>query len=541
VTNTDGLGTTALFPWIRLAHVLEGGIFREDVMKMAGLARFHGGLARLPRRGFAFAAAMIATVSLAAGGVAAWGAGASAATPPVPPGLGGRNWTVIPATPKVAALTFDAGANADAVPSILKTLSSTRTPASFFLTGNFVRDFPAASKAIAASGARIGDHSVSHPYFTKLTDAQIRDQVLATQSKIKQVTGADPWPWFRFPFGDLNQHAISVVNSVGFAPVGWTVDTLGWKGTSGGITTQMIVNRVLAGLRPGEVVLMHCGSNPDDHSTLDAAALPAIIKNMRDRGYSFVTIDALRGLGYHIATSNGGVYSFGLPGYGSAAGSLGAARAVGLAVDPKTGGYWILKSNGGVANYNAPWYGSLTGKIPAGQRVTAIAATSSGGYLVATSNGAVYGFEAGWKWSAAGNLGTAKAVGLAVDPKTGGYWILKSNGGVATYKHAPWHGSLTGKLPPGQSVTAIAATSSGGYLVLISNGGVANFGVPWYGSDAGKLPAGVTATALAADPVTGGYWILKSTGGVDNYNAPWYGSLAGKLAVGQAVTAIAGG
>ena len=34
---------------------------------------------------------------------------ASAAAQSVPPGLGGRNWTVIPATPKVAALTFDAG------------------------------------------------------------------------------------------------------------------------------------------------------------------------------------------------------------------------------------------------------------------------------------------------------------------------------------------------------------------------------------------------------------------------------------------------
>ena len=49
-------------------------------------------------------------------------------------------------------------------------------------------------------------------------------------------------------------------------------------------------------------------------------------------------------------------------------------KAVGIAVDPATGGYWILKSNGGVANYNAPWYGSLTGKVPAGQAVTGIAA-----------------------------------------------------------------------------------------------------------------------------------------------------------------------
>jgi hypothetical protein len=108
------------------------------------------------------------------------------------------------------------------------------------------------------------------------------------------VTGADPWPWFRFPYGDYNAHAISVVNSTGFVPVGWTVDTLGWEGTSGGITAQTVLSRVLGSLRPGEIVLMHCGSNPDDHSTLDAAALPSVIQALQARGYSFVTLDALR-------------------------------------------------------------------------------------------------------------------------------------------------------------------------------------------------------------------------------------------------------
>ena len=42
----------------------------------------------------------------------------------------------------MVALTFDAGANADAVPSILATLRREGVPATIFLTGNFVRDFP---------------------------------------------------------------------------------------------------------------------------------------------------------------------------------------------------------------------------------------------------------------------------------------------------------------------------------------------------------------------------------------------------------------
>jgi peptidoglycan/xylan/chitin deacetylase (PgdA/CDA1 family) len=396
--------------------------------------------------------------------------GSSPQARPVPTGLGGRVWDTIPVSAKVVALTFDAGANADGVSSIVHTLSRNHVPGTFFLTGNFTNAFGSQAKQLAASG-RVGDHSVSHPYFTKLTDAQIRQQVLGAERTITTVTGADPWPWFRFPYGDYNAHTISVVNSVGFVPIGWTVDTLGWEGTSGGITVAKVVARVLASLKPGEIVLMHCGSNPTDHSTLDADALPTIIKDLRARGYSFVTIDALRGLGYQVLTSGGGVHSFGAPGYGSsslAAGVIGAA----LAADLATGGYWLLKSDGGVDHYNAPWYGSLRGKIPPGQRVTGIAGGTGNGYWILTSGGGVYAFGSPGQGSVPGKLpASVKAAGIATDRATGGYWVLKSDGGIDHY-NAPWYGSLRGRIPAGVTVTAIAASTGKGYWILTSDGSV---------------------------------------------------------------------
>jgi peptidoglycan/xylan/chitin deacetylase (PgdA/CDA1 family) len=73
------------------------------------------------------------------------------------------------------------------------------------------------------------------------------------------------------------------------------VDTLGWQGTSGGITAGIVLQRVLDTLTPGQIVLMHLGAHPTDGSTLDADALPQIIDELRARGYSFVTLDALLG------------------------------------------------------------------------------------------------------------------------------------------------------------------------------------------------------------------------------------------------------
>ena len=59
------------------------------------------------------------------------------------------------------------------------------------------------------------------------------------------------------------------------------------------MTAQGVCDRVIAGLQPGEIVLMHVGSNPDDGTTLDADALPEVIAMMRAAGYTFVTLDAL--------------------------------------------------------------------------------------------------------------------------------------------------------------------------------------------------------------------------------------------------------
>jgi peptidoglycan/xylan/chitin deacetylase (PgdA/CDA1 family) len=202
-----------------------------------------------------------------------------------PDRLMGSDWETIPTDERIVALTFDAGANGDGVRSILDTLDREAVPGTFFLTGRWACSEPDLAREIAAAH-RIGNHSVAHPEYTALSDDQIRADVLQAAATIKDVTGRDPAPLFRFPFGDRNQRTIDAVNSVGYVAVRWTVDTLGWKGTSGGISTQTIVDRVTAGLTPGEIVLMHVGSNPEDHSTLDADALPAVIDFLRGRQVS---------------------------------------------------------------------------------------------------------------------------------------------------------------------------------------------------------------------------------------------------------------
>jgi peptidoglycan/xylan/chitin deacetylase (PgdA/CDA1 family) len=209
----------------------------------------------------------------------------------VPGSLRGKDLEVVPTTRKVVALTFDAGASNTGVASILSTLSRQGVPATFFLTGDFVDAYPSSARAMARYP--IGNHTYNHPDLTDLTDSQVRNEIRSAGSRITAVTGQNPRPFFRFPYGAVNSRVIRIVNAECYVPFRWTVDTLGWKGTSGGQSVATVVNRVLAAARPGEIVLMHVGAHPTDGSTLDASALPKVISGLRAKGYSFVTLESV--------------------------------------------------------------------------------------------------------------------------------------------------------------------------------------------------------------------------------------------------------
>lgn len=200
----------------------------------------------------------------------------------------------IPTERKVVALTFDGGASDAAVSRILDTLARYDVPATFFVTGAFARTYPGQVRAIAA-GHPVGNHSNTHPNYPDLTDDQIRADLAAAEASIAALTGRAAKPLFRFPSGARTDADIRVVNDAGYVPVRWTVDSLGWKGTSGGLSVAAVTERVLAGAVPGQIVLMHVGANPDDGTTLDADALPGIIDGLRAQGYGFVDLAGLVG------------------------------------------------------------------------------------------------------------------------------------------------------------------------------------------------------------------------------------------------------
>lgn len=195
-------------------------------------------------------------------------------------------------TENVLVLTFDAGADRGYAPQILDTLRDEGVKATFGMTGHWAEQNPDLIQRMVNEGHHLMNHTWTHRSFTgrstgqpALTAGERRDEIVRTENIIRQQTGVELQPYFRPPYGDIDDSVLRDIAASGYTVnVMWTVDSLGWRGLS----EQEIIQRVVDGATPGGDILMHVGAQ-----SLDGPALPEMIEQLRDKGYRFATVDEL--------------------------------------------------------------------------------------------------------------------------------------------------------------------------------------------------------------------------------------------------------
>ncbi|HET8524294.1 MAG TPA: polysaccharide deacetylase family protein [Thermomicrobiales bacterium] len=190
---------------------------------------------------------------------------------------------------KMIALTFDAGSDRGYIDSILNTLAYYGVPASFGLTGMWIKAYPGDAARIVANGHQVLNHTLDHLSYTgystgsdPISPASRLSQIIANESLINNTTGATAKPLWRPPYGDYNGDVLREVGAIQYSrTVMWSIDTMGWNGAS----AETIYQDVCARAGFGKIVLMHVGA-----ASADAIALPRIIRKLRARGYQFGTV-----------------------------------------------------------------------------------------------------------------------------------------------------------------------------------------------------------------------------------------------------------
>ncbi len=183
---------------------------------------------------------------------------------------------------KKVAISFDAAWGADKTEKIMDICKQYNVNATFFLVGFWVEDYPEIAKKIADNGFEIGTHSNTHPDMTTLSSGQIKEELVTSTQIIKNTTNVD-CRLFRAPYGAYNDTLITVAESLNLTTIQWDVDTLDWKGLSGG----EICKRVLNSVKSGSIILCH---NNSDH-ILDA--LPLVFDRLQKQGYKICPVGEL--------------------------------------------------------------------------------------------------------------------------------------------------------------------------------------------------------------------------------------------------------
>lgn len=201
-----------------------------------------------------------------------------------------------PPQQKTIALTFDDGPNDPYTSEILDVLARTHVPATFFLVGQHMVQYPQVVKRMLMEGHEIGNHTWDHRPLITMSEAEIRQEIAQweTAFAVFQPLRALPLPkFFRAPHGWKSPFLARVLEEKGYRLIGWTRGV--WDSDRPG--ESVLFERLQAAGKNGAILLLHDGdgSRPSADRSQTAAVLPKIIDYYRQQGFRFVTVREMLG------------------------------------------------------------------------------------------------------------------------------------------------------------------------------------------------------------------------------------------------------
>lgn len=220
---------------------------------------------------------------------------------------------------KVVALTFDLCERARETTGydaeLVNCLREHKVKATFFAGGKWMRSHPEKTMQLMADPLfEIGNHAWTHGNLRVLKGDGMLRQILWTQRQYEilrdelvrkpcaqkiAVRELDKIPksmrLFRFPYGACSPESLQALASLGLAAIQWDIVT---GDPSLNQTAEGIYQYVMSTIKPGSIIVGH--ANGRGHGTARAVAM--IIQELHRKGYAFVTVSELLGLGDAVAT-----------------------------------------------------------------------------------------------------------------------------------------------------------------------------------------------------------------------------------------------
>lgn len=213
---------------------------------------------------------------------------------------------------RVVALSFDDGPDPLYTPTVLSLLRAYGARATFFAIGRNALRWPSLIRAELAAGDEVGEHTFDHPHLPALPERAIAlelgDATIALDSDGAGVR------LFRPPYGQFDARVAALAVHDRQRIVLWSLNLERLEQFESPLKAA---ERVLARVRPGDIILCHDGVPPPEAALAarfvrragammrnrqlsrrgTLSALPVLLAGLRQRGYSVVTVSTLLRLG----------------------------------------------------------------------------------------------------------------------------------------------------------------------------------------------------------------------------------------------------
>lgn len=188
------------------------------------------------------------------------------------------------------ALTFDDGPDPDVTPEVLDLLDRHGAKASFFVIGDRARAHPGLVREIVRRGHVVENHTMRHlPYFACLGPRAVRREVAEAQAVLAALAGRPP-RFVRAPAGLRSPFIDPVLAGLGLQHASWARRGYDTRCAD----PARVLRRVLRGLLPGDVLLLHDGRSARmrSGSPVVLEVVPALLDALAARGLRAVPLTA---------------------------------------------------------------------------------------------------------------------------------------------------------------------------------------------------------------------------------------------------------
>jgi peptidoglycan/xylan/chitin deacetylase (PgdA/CDA1 family) len=189
------------------------------------------------------------------------------------------------------ALTFDDGPDPQVTPSILDTLRSCAARATFFVIGRHLEKHRDLGIRALQEGHELGNHSWTHSHFQNFYGMRRQGlEIDRSRGLIRELSVPTAEPLYRPPVGLKSPALARVAHARKMTVVAWSLHSHDIRARD----AETMAASVLSRIAPGDIVLMHDGYEREgNHRLVAVAALPIILRGLRERGLSSVTVSEL--------------------------------------------------------------------------------------------------------------------------------------------------------------------------------------------------------------------------------------------------------